>query len=211
MEVRNSSAVSTRSLLYTIGHSNHGARDFLALLERHGVTAIADVRSVPQSRFNPQFGRKALERTLEERGIAYLFLGEELGARSADPACYRDEKVQYDRLARSAPFQRGLEGLREATARQRLAVMCAEREPLECHRAILIAPQMVASGIAVEHILADGGLETHEQAIERLIRQLGLAQDLFQTRDALIAQALSIQGERIAYTRPADRRKRSSS
>ncbi|HTW37906.1 MAG TPA: DUF488 domain-containing protein [Steroidobacteraceae bacterium] len=203
--------MATQPVLYTIGHSNHSARDFLALLERHGVTAIADVRSVPQSRFNPQFGRQALERTLQERGIAYLFLGEELGARSADPECYRDEKVQYDRLARSAPFRRGLEALGEALGRQRLSLMCAEREPLECHRAILIAPQMSGRGIPVGHILADGSLETHEQTIERLIRQLELAEDLFKTRQELSAQALRIQGERIAYTRPADHRKRSSS
>jgi uncharacterized protein (DUF488 family) len=189
-------------MLYTIGHSNHSARDFLALLERHGITAVADVRSVPQSRFNPQFGRKALERTLGQHGSAYRFLGAELGARSKDPGCYRDGKVQYDRLARSGPFQRGLEALREALRVKRLALLCAEREPLECHRAILIAPALCASGVAVGHILADGSVETHEQAVCRLIRQLELSEDLFLSRAELTAQALRIQAERIAYTRP---------
>jgi uncharacterized protein (DUF488 family) len=191
-------------MLYTIGHSNHAAGEFIALLERYGITAVADVRSVPHSRFNPQFGRKALERSLEQNRIAYLFLGAELGARSTDPACYRDGRVQYERLARSAPFTRGLTRLGDAMGEHRVAVMCAEREPLECHRAILVAPQVRAMGISVSHILADGSVETHEQTLQRLILRLSLsADDLFDDPQERIAQAYRIQGERIAYARPA--------
>jgi uncharacterized protein (DUF488 family) len=85
----------------TIGHSTHPIETFLGLLHQHGVTAVADVRSAPYSRFNPQFNKDALEHDLKEHGIRYVFLGRELGARSDDPSCYDKGRVQYGRLART--------------------------------------------------------------------------------------------------------------
>ena len=125
--------------VFTVGHSTHALDDFLALLLRHGITAIADVRSSPYSRMNPQFNRETLHAALKGAGIAYVFLGAELGARSRDPDCYEDGKVQYDRLARTAAFQRGLARVQQGAAQYRLALMCAEKEPLDCHRTILVA------------------------------------------------------------------------
>jgi len=191
------------SILYTIGHSNHPIERFLGLLHAQGVTALADVRSHPVSRFNPQHNRAALETSLEGAGIAYLFLGRELGARTNDPDCIVEAKVSYARLAQRATFRDGLAKLREAIAARRVALMCAERDPLACHRAILVARPLYEAGVPVAHILADGALESHETAIARLLRELGLpAQDLH--LDALVAEAYRMRGERIAY-RPAER------
>jgi len=186
--------------LFTIGHSTHPLRHFFELLERHGITALCDVRSKPYSRANPQFNREVLKNSLREHGISYVFLGEELGARSKNPECYLRGKVQYELLARTALFLRGIERIRQGMENYRLALMCAEREPLECHRTILVARNLVEAGIGVQHIHADGSLETHEHAIGRLLHQLQLVgHSRSQNLEEVIAAAYKIQGERIAY------------
>ena len=188
--------------VFTIGHSTHSQERFIALLDQHGITALCDVRSKPHSRFNPQFNREELERTSLDCGIGYRFLGEELGARSHDPACYEDGRVQYDRLAQTALFQRGLKRVRTGMKDYRLALMCAEKEPLECHRSILLARHLVALGIKVQHIHADGGLESHEAALERLARQLNLPEhDMFRSHEDVLEDAYRLQEDRIAYYR----------
>lgn len=186
--------------VYTVGHSTHGAEAFLGLLVRHGIGAVADVRSSPFSRFNPQFNRETLGQFLKVNGIRYVFLGKELGARTEDRSCYVDGRVQYDRLARTASFEGGLDRVLRGAALYRVALMCAERDPLECHRTILVAKALAGRGQQVLHIHADGHLETHEAAMERLLDVTGLPRkDLFRTREELVAEALARQEHRIAY------------
>lgn len=193
------------SQLYTIGHSDHSLEAFLGLLQAQGITAIADVRSQPYSRRHPQFSRKPLQAALRTAGIQYGFLGRECGARSDDPACYENGTVQYARLARTEPFLAGIARLRTGAAKYRLALLCAERDPLHCHRTLLVARALVAEGLAVTHILADGTLETQAQALARLRAQLGLQQpDLFCDEAEIEALAYRQQEARIAY-RPAAR------
>lgn len=184
----------------TIGHSTHPLDRFIALLKQHGVTAVADVRSAPYSRFNPQFNRAELERNLKAVGIRYVFLGRELGARSDDPSCYDKGRVQYARLARTATFREGFERLRRGAADHRIVCMCAEKEPLECHRTLLVARALDAEGIEVAHIHADGRLEPHAAAMDRLLDLTGLPrEDLFRSRADLVAEALARQEEAVAY------------
>jgi len=187
-------------VIYTIGHSNHEPDYFLELLERHSISALVDVRSRPYSRMNPQFNRENLKRLLEPREIVYVFLGRELGARSEDPACYSEGKVQYDRLAQTELFRQGLDRVSEGIETHRLALMCAEKEPLECHRTILVARQLASRGVTVQHILEDGSLETHQDTLARLREKLKLPEcDLFRTPEDIIEEAYRLQGERIAY------------
>ena len=129
------------------------------------------------------------------------FLGRELGARPKDRSCYENGRVQYARLARTEAFHSGLDRVMRGAHDQRIALMCAEKEPLECHRTLLVARALVEHGIAVDHhILADGRLETHGDAMVRLLTVLGLPrEDLFRSGQELIAQALALQEERIAY------------
>jgi uncharacterized protein (DUF488 family) len=189
------------STIYTIGHSTHALEHFIHLLTAHGVTAVADVRSRPYSRFNPQFNREDLQAALKDAGVAYVFLGRELGARPDDPSCYLDGTVRYDRLAGMQFFQDGLARVVEGAHRYRIALMCAEKDPLTCHRTILVCRHLAERGVAVQHILEDGRLESHEAAVARLLDELGLGQrDLFRTRDELIADAYAQRGEQIAYT-----------
>lgn len=189
-----------RHPVLTIGHSTHSIDAFIALLRQHGVTALADVRSAPFSRFNPQFNKEALARSLKARGIKYVFLGRELGARSDDRSCYENGRVQYARLARTKLFHSGLNRVIRGSHDHCIALMCAEKEPLECHRTLLVARSLIEHGVNVAHVLADGQLETHEDAMVRLLSLLGLPrEDLFRSRQELIAQALALQEERIAY------------
>jgi uncharacterized protein (DUF488 family) len=190
-------------MIYTIGHSNHPIERFLGLLQPHGITAVADVRSTPYSRFNPQFRREKLQAALAAVGIQYVFLGQELGARSQDPACYdSDGRVSYAKLATTELFRKGIARLRTGMADHRISLMCAEREPLDCHRTILVARELVREGLAVTHILGDGSLESHEHVLQRLASALKLARsDLFSDSAALVEQAYDLQAARIAYVK----------
>lgn len=193
---------SGKVTIFTVGHSTHSIGRFMELLETHGVRAIADVRSTPYSRRQPQFNREDLQSALEAKGIAYVFLGKELGARSEDPACYGGGRVKYRSLAQTELFQAGLQRIRDGSKRMKLALMCAEKEPLGCHRTILIARELVKRGNKVVHILANGNIETHDRAMRRLFVHLGLPEhDLFRSDAELLDDAYSEQEKRIAYVR----------
>ncbi|MDE0717420.1 MAG: DUF488 domain-containing protein [Rhodospirillaceae bacterium] len=163
----------------TVGHSNHSLETFLSLLAGHAVTALADVRSAPWSRFNPQFNRKALSASLSTAGIAYVWLGRELGGRPDDPACYVDGELRYDRLAGTLLYREGIERVLRGVREHRLALMCAEKDPLHCHRALLVSRSLEERGLGVEHILADGSLEPHESVLDRLLAVRRPDDDLF--------------------------------
>lgn len=148
--------------LFSIGHSNHSVEYFIGLLQRHGITALADVRSTPYSRRHPQFRREALAESLKDAGIAYVFLGEELGGKRTEGLI---------EAARSPAFRSGIERLREGAQRYRVAFMCAEREPTDCHRTMLVARHLRAPDVVIRHILANGALEEHESVERRLVAQ----------------------------------------
>jgi uncharacterized protein (DUF488 family) len=199
--------------LFTIGHSNHSQEKFIELLEHHGITALADVRSAPYSRYLPHFNKQALQAYLPMAEIRYVFLGAELGARPDNPDCYLDGKALYERIAGTDAFRRGIERLLKGLNEHRIALMCAEKDPLTCHRAVLICQHLLPFNLEIGHIHSNGELEYHEALEERMlklhdlqdpepIQQLSLFQeDLppLPNRSHRIAQAYQQQGERIAY------------
>ena len=190
--------------IFTIGHSNHPQATLLGLLGRHGIAAVADVRSSPYSRHNPQFNREPLERALRAAGVAYVHLGRELGGRPADRACYVDGKVRFDLIARTPLFQAGLDRLRAGMRRQRLCILCAEKDPIACHRFLLVCRHLAAPGIAIRHILEDGSLEDHEAADRRLLALLKIpGRDLFAGAAEQIEKACTTQAARITRNAPA--------
>ena len=191
---------SVRHAILTIGHSTHSLEMFIGLLARHGVTALADVRSTPYSRFTPQFNREALELGLKGRGIEYVFLGRELGARPDDPSCYENGRVRYARLAQTVSFRSGLDRILRYAATGRITLMCAEKEPLDCHRTFLVARALDERGVSVGHILSDGPVESHDETLERLLDIVGLSHDdLFQSKQQRIEEAMARQESRIAH------------
>lgn len=141
--------------LLTIGHSNHPLGHLLALLQRHAVATIADVRSQPYSRFAPQYRKEALAGALQDAGIGYLFLGAQLGGKpprgEAAPA-----RLDYATRSREPAFQEGIARLLAAVRQERVALLCRERDPLDCHRLHLICRYLAPERLAIGHILPDG-------------------------------------------------------
>lgn len=188
--------------LFTIGHSSRSIDNFIALLERHKITALCDVRSVPYSTRNPQFNRELLKKVLQSRNIEYVFLGEELGARPKDSSSYVDGKAVYQKIAESALFKNGLERIRLGMEKDYvLALMCAEKDPMACHRSILICRNLRDRLIDIRHIIDHDTIETQADLERRLVAQLKLHPDLFKDTDpnVLIERAYEAQADRMAY------------
>ncbi len=164
-------------LIYTIGHSDHSVEEFVALLQKHGVTSVLDVRSQPYSRWAHQFNREALTRDLEAAGVAYHFLGDALGGRPADPALYDagDGPPDYRRLEQTETYQAGIARLLDLARAERVAVMCGEGEHRHCHRHLLIAQTLLERGLRVLHIQPDGCVVEGERVARQLDFWGGLA------------------------------------
>ena len=194
--------ISPQYSVFTIGHSNHSLEAFLMLLVRHGIDEVVDVRSAPYSRYAPQFNHDNLEERLETVGLSYTFLGGELGGRPADLSCYdSDGRVLYDRVAETDLFDDGIRRVIRSADEHRIALMCTEKEPLECHRTLLVAKTLVEHDIEVKHILADGRLENHTTTMDRLVDIFKLPPngDMFRSRVDVITDALVRQAKKVAY------------
>jgi uncharacterized protein (DUF488 family) len=151
------------SSFFTLGHSNHDLPAWLALVRQHGVEVVVDTRSSPYSKYVPQFDKEIMQRSLEEAGIRYLFLGAELGGRPANPAYYdASGHVLYSRLRDDARFQAGIARLETGMERFRVALVCGEEDPAHCHRRLLIGRVLTERGHAMMHIRGDGRLESDE-------------------------------------------------
>ena len=157
----------TGSRILTIGHSNHPLERFIALVEGAGVSTIADVRSKPVSRFVPHFNRVRLEAALAERGISYVFLGRELGGKPDDPSLMRNGKPDYAAMARTPTFAAGLKAVIDQGEKGKVALLCAERDPIDCHRFRLIGRELAARQIPIAHILSTGEIEPQAETERR--------------------------------------------
>ena len=187
--------------LFTIGHSNLPAERFLALLQDAGVTAIADVRSVPRSRRFPWFSGKTLAARLAGADIGYLALGDALGGRPKNPALYCEGVADYEAMAALPQFRAGLDRVAEAARGARLCLMCAEREPLDCHRCLLVGRALAQRQLALGHILADGTIEPHAATEARLLAltsKRGSAPDLFRDPTVRLAEAYRRRAHAVA-------------
>lgn len=190
--------------IYTIGHSTQSGEDFLEKLKRHRIEILCDVRSTPFSRMTPQFNRESLKALVNDAGIKYVHMGQALGARSDDPSCYENGQVVYDRLAQKPDFKSAIARILDGAKKgHRMALMCAEKEPLDCHRTILVSKALTREAADVVHILDDGRLERHADTMARLIERLGKTgqTDLFLSEGEQLENAYRIREREIAYTR----------
>ena len=191
--------------LFTIGHSNFELGDFLAMLQRHAVQILCDVRSRPGSYRCPQFNREPLEECVRTAGIRYEFCGEVLGGRPEDPRAYfSDGRVNYEQRRKARDFQGEVERLLKLAEIGGLALMCAEEDPLQCHRFLMICPAFVERGITPWHIRRGGELESQHDAEDRLLKLHDLSafsgNSLFPTeRHAAVADALRRQAQDFAF------------
>jgi uncharacterized protein (DUF488 family) len=162
--------VTPSPLLLTLGYGKRSIAEAIELLERHGVKYLADVRSAPYSRHHPDFSHDALTRHLEAHDIAYLYMGEELGGRPNDPDCYDENgRVDYEACRRRQAFREGIERLRVAWEQgQRMALLCSESRPENCHRSKLVGAALTEEGVAVTHLDEDGTPISQEEVMDRL-------------------------------------------
>lgn len=159
------------SNLYSIGHGNKSVDELAAELRRHGVAFVADVRSYPCSRWHPEFNRERLGPQLKLHGFTYVYMGDQLGGRPSDPACHNERgEVDYDKLVARPDFLAGLARLATADGKGvRLAVMCNEADPAQCHRSKAIGEALLNQyGIDVRHIYGAGKVRMQSQIRSRI-------------------------------------------
>lgn len=194
---------NVRSELLTIGHSNHSYEHFLQLLRANEVTAVADVRSSPFSRHFPHFDDEVLKKELRLDGVSFSFLGRELGGRPRDKSLYCDGVANYEKMAETLEFRTGLARIVKGSRDFRIALMCSERDPLDCHRCLLVA-RALADQFTIAHILADGIVVEHRDIEEKLLKISGIQdKDLFATRAEQLSAAYKLRAAKVAFSEPA--------
>ena len=167
------------STIKTIGHSNHPIERFVELLKAGGVETVVDVRSMPYSRRFPQFGRERLAKSLADAGVSYVWEGEALGGKRGD---------SYTELAARAAFKDALDRVIDRSRSATVCLMCAEKDPLDCHRTVLVSRRLAERGATIEHLLADGTNRPHADVEAALLaKQAG--PDLFDDRAQQLARA----------------------
>ena len=173
------------------------------LLRKANVTAIADVRSSPYSRHSPHFNREELREELRLDGISYVFLGKELGGRPKERRFYCEGVADYEKMAKAPEFSKGLDRVIAGAKKYRIALMCSERDPLDCHRCLLVGRALEERGVRVGHILDDGSTLSHPQIENRLLELSGRnAEDMFAPRDERLAAAYRERARKIAFAEP---------
>lgn len=160
--------------LYTIGHGNRKLEDFLLILKDFNIDYLIDVRSMPYSKFNPQYNQNELKAILESNGVTYVFMGETIGGRPRDTSCYdEDGKVDYEVVKTKGFFMQGIERLKTAYKKDiNLVLMCSESKPCECHRSKLIGRVLDIDDIALKHIDEKGRIKDQKTVINELNKGL---------------------------------------
>jgi uncharacterized protein (DUF488 family) len=188
-------------IVFSVGHSTHSIDRFLLLLKNAGITAIADVRSSPWSKRCPHFSRPALKASLRESGFDYRFFGRQLGGRPSDAVLFEHGIANYEAMARTSLFQEGIERVLAGSRKHRLALMCSEHDPLDCHRCLLVGRALWERGTPVSHILGNGSVQTQRDIEDRLLEASGqLNGDFFASRSERLSSAYEDRSRRVAYT-----------
>ena len=155
--------------IYTIGYGNRSIEDFIALLQQYKIAYLIDVRSIPHSGYKPEFSKRQLGNTLERHDIRYVYMGNLLGGKPEDESCYVNGIVDYEKVKNAEFFQRGIQRLHTAfSQQQRVALMCSEGKPEQCHRTKLIGETLFKQELPVVHIDENCELATQEEVIERI-------------------------------------------
>lgn len=187
--------------IYTIGHSTRTLESFISLLKHWNITGLADVRSSPWSRFNPHFNRPELKRSLGLRQIDYRFFGRQLGGRPDFPQLYRDGVANYEAMAETAIFHEGLDLVTAGAEKHRLALMCSEHDPLECHRCLLVGRALSERGYSMRHILSHEEAQTQKDIEGRILKLTGNDQhDLLCRVENPVVEAYREWSKRVAYS-----------
>ena len=193
---------SSLPIIYTIGHSNRKASELIQILHHYQTQLVADVRSEPYSKYSPQFNKETIKQVLINSGIKYLFLGKELGARPKDQNCYINGKVSFEKLRASDIFKQGVSRLLDEAKKNNIVLMCSEKEPINCHRSILISRVLEQEGVEVKHIISETEMLDNFCFEENLLKKFKIQETLFDTessKNSNIDEAYEKQEKVISY------------
>lgn len=195
---------------FTIGHSDHTTEYFIELLKKQNINCLVDIRSSPYSQHTPQFNRELLTGALKKEDILYFYMGNTLGGRYTNPELlFPDGKVDYDKVKQTKNFVRGIEKVIEEIKKgNRLALMCSEKEPFDCHRFVLVACELEKRGIVVKHIMENGSLVLNTELEKKLLSKYKENYQQFdfftqtKTRDEVLGEARRKRNIDIAFSGP---------
>ncbi|MEA2920192.1 MAG: hypothetical protein QOF07_155 [Bradyrhizobium sp.] len=186
--------------VFTIGHSAHSYEHFLSLLRAAEITAVADVRTTPFSRHFPHFNEATLRSNLKLDGISYVFLGRELGGRPSGQDFYCNGVADYEKMANTETFASGIKRVIEGAKKFRVALMCSEHDPLDCHRCLLVGRALFGQGVELVHILGDGSSVSHKAVEDKLLKLAGRSSDdLLMTASERLSAAYRDRSLKVAY------------
>lgn len=189
--------------IFSIGHSTLSYERFLQLLREAGATAVADVRTSPYSRRFPHFNHEDLQRELRQDGIAYVYLGKELGGRPSNSKFYCNGVANYEEMSKTSDFKRGIDRVVSGSQKYGVALMCSEGHPLDCHRCLLVSRELLMLGFDAQHILSDGSLISQTTIEAELLEQAGReCDDLFAPLSERLSIAYRDRARKIAFTQP---------
>lgn len=187
-------------MIFTLGHSNHTWQSFAALIQRAGIERIVDVRSAPASKYSPHFNREFIEPALVEIGCSYCFMGLELGGRPSNAELFTNGVADFALMASTDEFAAAIDSLIDMSRSAPTALMCAEKDPMDCHRCLLVGRHLHGRGESVRHVLFDGTIETQQDVEKRMLKAAGLdADDLFRSHDERVDQAYALRNRRVGF------------
>jgi len=189
------------SKIYTIGSSIHTIDEFISLLNKHKINAVADVRSVPYSQHTPQYNKEVLIKTLKGKSIYYLDFSKEFGARRNEEDAYTNNRVDFKKVIKLPNFIHGIERISTGISKgYKIALLCTEKNPLDCHRFSLVSKALIEKlDINVDHILFDGEILNHYELEKNMLCDLGFEKDLFDDYKTLLENAYEKIISKVAY------------
>lgn len=189
------------SKIYTIGCSIHTLDEFISLLNKHNINAVADVRSIPYSQHTPQYNKEVLIKALKGKSIHYLDFSKEFGARRNEEDAYTNNRVDFKKVVKLPIFIHGIERIDTGISKgYNIALLCTEKNPLDCHRFSLVSKALIEKlNINVEHILFNGEIQNHYDLEKKMLCDFGFEKDLFDDYKTLLENAYEKVINRVAY------------
>ena len=180
---------------FTVGHSNHEINHFIELLRIHKINCFGDIRSSPYSKFTPQFNKENLDTDLKKENILYVYLGNKLGGRYLDPTLlYSNGVVNYNKVMEQEEFGVGINNvIGNIKKGLRIALMCSEKNPLDCHRFLLVARALSNEGVRIKHILENGAIVLNEDLEKQLLQKYKSEFDQFSFFQENLSQEKTIE------------------
>lgn len=189
------------STIYTTGYAGHTIPSLVQLLQAIGITVLADVRSTPFSGRRPEMDKPALMQALRDGGMRYIFMGEQLGGRPRNPKLYRAGKIDPQALLAHEGYKTGVARLIAGAAEHTICLLCAERDPISCHRGLYIAESLQEAGMQVRHLIGGEQPEDHQATRARMAELVNMEHaDLFASENARLTMAIEHMREKIAFS-----------